>query len=609
MAEPMTMRRALELMVDTFHADDGGTIEHALVTTFNFDPGFFERNVLPLICGLKLDDIKSMSLDAAVREMYHPLRRTKVVVAYDQGVLQGVSGGGVRYSILPRHLKDGFFHAKIVVLAGKDAGGKPLATVMVGSGNMTLSGWADNIEVATWVRVNRRDAQELLDFYDYLSAPDELGPGIAILGNITEESLGHELFIQHPSQEKPLFDRMIATVPSTEMQVYSPYWSERAVRKFAPGGRVICYPAKGKSGYQFPVENHLLEDEKASIQVMAVKAEERFRHAKAYVWGRYVAVGSANCTDQALHTKKNVEAMLRFEGLKFSVPPSEPLKEWSTALDEEEGIKPAPLEVLVIADYEKRVYQLDIAVSSESRCRSWSLRIGEVVRNRQGMHAEILPFEVNRPVAKVFRVEWQGDDESGYLTGMVIPRGGNDVELGYRPKRSLERIFDDMLRHRQADIRSQTGGRRLSGMVDDTDVEADDVDGEDLSKKGEIFEFDMYGMYQSFFHLRKDIGTLAEGKESENKLTEVVDTLLEILQAVKDGEVSNDLQRWLMVQECMDLVRQLPEQEKFGSFYCLEAELNRKLLEVLQRDDELKRYKISPEALLGWVRQELGYAG
>lgn len=224
-----TLRNALEQMVQSFDLENGGLIEHALFTTFNFDPGFFERNVLPLVCGISIADLQAMSESAAINKMFKPLKETSVVVAYDQAVMRGISEGRLRYTFLPMQLKSGFFHAKLVVLAGRDAKGNALVTIMVSSGNLTLSGWADNIEVAAWVSATQKDAQELIGFYRWLKEPDVLQTGLSILDSITAQHSGHELFLQYPSHSGgSLFNRLFTMAPYENMQIYSPYWSEKA---------------------------------------------------------------------------------------------------------------------------------------------------------------------------------------------------------------------------------------------------------------------------------------------------------------------------------------------------------------------------------------------
>lgn len=600
-----TLRNALEQMVQSFELENGGLIDHALFTTFNFDPGFFERNVLPLVCGISIADLQTKSVDATTREMFYPLKQTRVVVAYDQSVMQGVSGGGLRYVLLPRQLEAGFFHAKLVVLAGRDAKGNALVTVMVSSGNLTLSGWADNIEVAAWVSATQKDAQELIGFYRWLKEPDVLQTGLSILDSIAAQHSGHELFLQYPSHPGgSLFNRLFTMPPYENMQIYSPYWSEKAVRYFAPKGEVICYPALvGERGFSFPVAAEHLNNAGSVINLRAIKGEERFRHAKAYAWGNHVAVGSANCTWQALHTQNNVEAMLRFDGQSLAAPASICLPDWNVDDEDEEGIKPCPLQVLIVANYDKRSYQIKVDVNNKKLCEEWTLRVGDVHLKQHGDLNKSIDFEIGgKSVARQFRLEWLGCDGGGFMTGMIIPIGGTDVELGYRPKRSLDRILEDMLRHRT--VGAETGKNRGGRSLDASDVESDELE---LQSDEAEFEFDMYGMYQSFFHLRKDVDELLASQGNDAKCAEIADTLLEILQAVKDGEVSNDLQRWLMVQECMELAKLMEAAGIVNTFASLQDGLQEKIKSMLSDDIALKQYKIRPDDMLDWVRKELNY--
>ena len=627
MTDPVTMRSVLLSMLKAF---DGGSIEHVMVTTFNFDPGFFERNVLPLLCGLSIDEIKTKSLDALKRDMFYPLKRMQVVVAYDQGVLNGVSEGGLRYQKIPRYVRNGFFHAKLVVLLGKGGDGTAQGAVMAGSGNMTVSGWADNVEVAGWTLLNQRNTKELKGFYQYLSLSEEFDDKSRRLNaqNVLGSAINHldaimsgrkiqnnvpELFLQYPGLKQTLFDRLFSDRKSGDIQIFSPYWGEKTVRTFANHGKAICHPTKGPSGFSFPVAKEDLKNGKSCIEVRAIGGEESFRHAKAYFWDGHAAIGSANCTEQALQTTKNVEAMLLYKGGDFQIPKTVSLKEWNSEVEAEEGIAPTPLGALLIADFSKRCYRLYLDVIDDKRCTQWTLRFGENVLEGSDTTEHEFEFQQNGPVEKVFRLEWEGCDGPGYLTGMIIPEGGNDVELGYRPKRQLSRIFEDIVRHRQT-----TGKRVGSGGEDkDSDDENDgdesghkddDRDDSDVEiERGENFEFDMYGMYQSFYHLRKDIGKVDGLTRGEEKAIEIADTLLEILQAVKDQEVRNDIQRWLIIQECAHLASQLPDQSSVKFFSSLRDELNKNMASRLVNDQQLQRYKIQPEAFLNWVREELGY--
>jgi hypothetical protein len=603
MSNSQTMREGLLEMVQTFN---GGQIKHALFTTFNFDPGFFEKNVLPLLCGLSLDDVQSMSIEALAREMYHPLKNMQVVVAYDQSVLQGFQGR-FRYSLLPRYQKGGFFHAKIIVLTGVDAQQKPSATVMVSSGNLTISGWGSNIEVAAWAPVNQANAKELLGFYKYLDDP-ELNIGKTILEDVKSEIAGPELFLHYPpsapANPNTLFNRLFKPRLLGNVHIFSPYWGEDAIQSFQSKGVMHCYPAKEKHGYQFPMNADRAKE--LGVFVQAIQGEESFRHAKAYCWNGFMAIGSANCTSQALHSQNNVEAMMLFsEQLQPNIlTRSAPLKEWLLESSSEEGPEPIPVGVLVIADYAKRSYQVSIDVSNSGRCATWQLMIGDKRLNGSADLEREIPFGNAKTIAQVYRIDWQGSADSKSLMGMIIPKNGSDVELGYRPKRNMDQILRDMLRHKASKARAG-GGVLPPGIDDDQDLDGDEPE---LAPEADDYDFDMYGMYQSFYHLRKDLDKANDSANLSWMYDEISDTLQEIILIIQNGEVQHPVQQWLLLQEAMDIAKQLPDilSKKFAPYDGLQAELNQQVLNTL-KSGSMMNYKIEPKALLDWMRKELGY--
>jgi hypothetical protein len=598
MTNTQTMREGLLQMVEAFN---GGRIEHALFTTFNFDPNFFEKNILPLLGGFTLDDVQSMSTEALAREMYHPLKNLQVVVAYDQAVLQGFQGC-FRYSLLPKHQRGGFFHAKIIVLTGVNAQQAPMATVMVSSGNMTFSGWGNNIEVAAWTLINRANAKELLGFYTYLDDP-ELETGAKILREIQSEEASPTLFLHYPSTSNTLFDRLFKPNLKGNVHIFSPYWGEDAIQSFKSSKTsVYCYPAKEQHGHQFPLSPERAKQ--LAFTVQAIKGEESFRHAKAYYWDGYMAIGSANCTSQALHSQNNVEAMLLFSGqLKPDILNcSEILEEWLLGPSAEEGPEPIPMDVLVIADYAKRCYQVSINVTDPGRCEKWQLMIDDKQLRASADLEEEIPFGDAKTIARVYRIEWQVNADSNSLMGMIIPKHGSDVELGYRPKRNMAQILLDMLRHKASE---GGGGKGSSPPNTGNDLDGDESE---FIPEADDYDFDMYGMYQSFYHLRKDLGNAKDSVNLSWMYNEISDTLQEIILAIQNGEVQHPVQQWLILQEAVDIAKQLPENisRKFSLYDDLQIELNQQVLNTLE-DGSMMNYRIEPEALLDWTRKELGY--
>jgi len=610
----MTMRESLTQMVQVF---DGGQIEHALFTTFNFNPSFFERNVLPLVCGISMEDAETMSPRALINELYRPLKKINVAVAYDASVLQGVSGN-CRYEFLPKSMPNGFFHAKIIVLAGRNKEDVSLATVMVSSGNLTISGWGHNIEVAGWCRVYKQQAEELLDFYDNcLKTPQYhskcLETGNELLENIKNNSTseGPQLLLQYPGKEYSLVHRLFkGDKKASKLHVFSPYWGKEAIDKLAGLAELSCYPSKDDTkGYQFPF---LPEDcQKKSLQIMALKGEEDFRHAKLYYkegWG--LTLGSANCTKQALLDSHNVEAMLVFKNAAEPaiLQKAKPLEGWNVGTgDTGDGPEHCPLEAIVYANYdkEKKQYEISVKVHVKSdelaeKSLEWWIDCGGVTLTSNKSECQVKPFLPNEQVARYFKLSWQIIGEAKkYLTGMILPIGGSDMELGYRPKRNLKQILEDMLR-RRFEYKSPGKDERKALVDEDSDVDSD-VDGDESESNDDedVFQFDMYGMYQSFYHMRQ---CLDKSNDLPDTLQELIDTVL------KGEEVKHPVQQWLMLAEAMAIAELLSDTEKkqFNRYDSDLKKIEESLKRDLEKDKILSDYGIKSAAkFMKWIRKEL----
>ena len=134
----MSERTLREVLRDAI--DRVGEPTLALFTTFNFDPVFFEDYVLPVFCeGL---DATTMSGVLAADRF---LRSMATVVFHDADQLaQGRKR--LSYGTVPvRPEAHNFFHPKLIVLGNDD--GEFL--LIVGSANLTVSGWGRNHEVIT----------------------------------------------------------------------------------------------------------------------------------------------------------------------------------------------------------------------------------------------------------------------------------------------------------------------------------------------------------------------------------------------------------------------------------------------------------------------------
>ena len=150
------------------------TLEFALFTSFNFNPDFFEQNVLPTLFGLDLAD--KASPRANEQHVHKQLMHCRVAVAYDPAVAEA-GAGRFRYSACPVYLGgQRRFHPKMIVLGGtvkdKDAKGRETSVqwlyLAVTSANLTLAGWGRNCEGFADVWLHARAEKPSSDLEGFL---------------------------------------------------------------------------------------------------------------------------------------------------------------------------------------------------------------------------------------------------------------------------------------------------------------------------------------------------------------------------------------------------------------------------------------------------------
>ncbi|MEV5693526.1 hypothetical protein [Micromonospora globbae] len=128
---------------------NGREVLAAVFCTFRFDPGFFEREILPALFDVQLHQdpqIRRVQLEEALRPL-----TGRVAVYYDPGAL--VTGDGTacldvrRIPVRPR--AGGYFHPKNAFVLVRDASTQERSlVVLTGSANLTQAGWWENVECA-----------------------------------------------------------------------------------------------------------------------------------------------------------------------------------------------------------------------------------------------------------------------------------------------------------------------------------------------------------------------------------------------------------------------------------------------------------------------------
>src|SRR5688572_3125556 len=122
-----------------------------LFLTFQFDPGFFELEVLPALLDVPVSHAevpRLLQLEAALRDLPYG-----VTVIYDLAGLC-VSDQSPRLDIrrIPARVRTGIFHPKNVLVLTEDADVAPDGArgrrllVAALSANLTRAGWWENVE-------------------------------------------------------------------------------------------------------------------------------------------------------------------------------------------------------------------------------------------------------------------------------------------------------------------------------------------------------------------------------------------------------------------------------------------------------------------------------
>ena len=143
----------------------GRRVRSAVFTTFNFDPGFFELQVLPLLFSQsfsQVDKVRLLQLEDALRGVDH------LSVYYDRGALsQDAEPARLDYRRVDVRRATGVFHPKLAFLLvdepeepGDDAHETHQYQSLVVaclSANLSRAGWWENVECAHIEEIKDRD--------------------------------------------------------------------------------------------------------------------------------------------------------------------------------------------------------------------------------------------------------------------------------------------------------------------------------------------------------------------------------------------------------------------------------------------------------------------
>ena len=334
----------------------GRQLRAAVFVTYQFEPGFFEQEVLPVLLDVPLSHavaIRLVQLEEALRNV-----DGEIAVYYDANGLMRDEAGSAKLDVrrIPVQHRNGIFHAKNVFLlvenAEEDEDGYRAQTLLVASlsANLTRSGWWENVEVCHIEEIGEGEKTRLKDdvasFLEFLrnktSAHTEhtgIREILAFLRRVDtrlqKSSAGqlHTHFYRGPESVPDFLDQVAGSViRGAYLEVISPFFDdadssaplEALIERFAPKevrvflprsvtGEAACRPTLYKAVRNLPAVAWGRLPKDLVRLGKEVDAGERRVHAKVYRFftqnpKREVCfVGSVNLTSAAHQAGGNVE--------------------------------------------------------------------------------------------------------------------------------------------------------------------------------------------------------------------------------------------------------------------------------------------------------------
>lgn len=157
-------------------------VKAAVFLTYQFDPGFFETEILPQLFDRAFSHIERLRLVQVEEALFEATDR--VAVYYDRrGLVAGATPARLNVRRIGLARSTGVFHPKVVLVLvestavnnlTKEESRSDSLLVMVSSANLTRSGWWENVEAATIDHFNDGDAcsykSDLLSLFSAIRA-------------------------------------------------------------------------------------------------------------------------------------------------------------------------------------------------------------------------------------------------------------------------------------------------------------------------------------------------------------------------------------------------------------------------------------------------------
>jgi len=273
-----------------------GRVKKAYFTTFNISPEFVERYILPPLLEENIPK-NALGYEALNQKLEN---KPDIKFFHDANMTKFDEGKKTNVAFYPIVMTTGVFHPKVIYLEGDKA-----IYLIVGSGNLTLSGWGRNREAFRILKVDKSsnlDKQAHNFFVDVFKKSGLKKTNKKTTINNEDINLVYG------------FDKTSNFLDSLELsknlQVWSPYFSDLdellVNEEFQSLESIKIIPDINK--HEKTRLKKLPENKNVSFHIDE-KFEDTFNHSKVWISDTKIAIGSHNMTKQAVYGN-NFEASL-----------------------------------------------------------------------------------------------------------------------------------------------------------------------------------------------------------------------------------------------------------------------------------------------------------
>ena len=539
-----------------------GKLEKAYFTTFNIDLGFVEKYIIPPLLGDGIPDNNFSLEDLNIGLM--DKKAPEIKFFYDANMLATLDKKTIveTYPIL---IKGGVFHPKVIYLQGSKA-----AYLLVGSGNLTFSGWGRNIEAFEIIEIknNENIKNQILNFFDdifYKARIEKLKPKRAV-------RLDNEIDFIYSCERSENSLLLESLKIDKSLQIYSPYFSDDLDSLFEK--------EEFKQLDSIKIVPDLIENQKVRLKqlpadkrvkfyrfdkkVLSTEDEDSTNHSKIWISETKYAIGSHNCTEAALYGKNYeasiVKSLTRKGG--FSLDDSRIIKPDVTKknedMEDEVDVQDRFNSLYkLVADYKNNEFKLteisstikssNIKILLPSSC-DITIKCKELSDSRE----VLLPLS-NAQKAIIFRAlvknkifEIQDEDSNRLFRGLIIELNVTDKTRFSNSVETLDDIFLSFL-----DEKNPTEAKHIENRRIDIDRDEEAV----YKRKYKKTNVNYFTMFTGFKNLHNKLQEIKSRPDQVKKFCYTSASSLVVVKNIIEQKMNNEsLFMHLMILEFNKLV-------------------------------------------------------